>query len=580
MSDAATERAVAAAARRKASRLQELDALRALMFLVVAFHALQASKGDVGPYALRTFSVPGVLLGNVDALLPVFFLLSGFALYYQMLGLIMRGRALPTGGSFLLRRALRLVPVYLLVFLIVWFWRFGGGTAQWLDLLWGLSLLQTWSTEHIFRTIDPGWYLSVEWQFAVVTTIAILPWLRRIARWPLRSRLVGALVPPLALIGITIWWKTSLYAHDVPGNEWGSWFAPPSWAALYGAGMLLGLALILRPPDRWRLPRPLPMALFAASTSWLIWLESMRGVSRFTTQWYFELGAIGMVGWMVAIITADPAGWPRRALRSPVIQLLAAASFSTYLIHAPILRSLNARDVLPLDAPEIWPYSTLAIIIIALTLGVLAFRYIEQPLASVDRLLQPKLAHDTRVVRASPATVAAGTALPDVALPRRDGTAVPLSGLAADGPLLLLVHPVEPVPHGVEGLGPVLRAFDGARAAAAGLGIGLATLSPRVPRNADAGAPPHPPEVRADSVGPITRLEDRGAAVAAALGVTVVRTASGVQQPEVVLLAVERGGRIAEVLRDEDPHRLVRRGFEALRPTDEGHPAPRPVPAT
>ncbi|WP_320673116.1 acyltransferase family protein [Patulibacter defluvii] len=573
--DPAAARAQQAAARkRKASRLQELDALRALMFLVVVFHALQASRGDVSLNALRTFSTPGIVLGNIDVLLPTFFLLSGFALYYQLLGAIMLGRPLPRGASFLFKRAIRLIPVYAIVFLVVWFWRFGGGSAQWMDLLWGMSLMQSWSTDHIFRTIDPGWYLSVEWQFAVVTAIAILPWLRMVSRWPLRSRLVGALVPPLTLIAITIWWKKSLVSHGVPGNHWGSWFAPPSWALLYGVGMLLGMALILRPPDRWRLPRPLPLMLFLAGTSWLLWLETMRGVSRFTTQWYFELGMLGSLCWILATITADPDGAVRRTMRKPFVQLLAAASFSTYLVHAPVLRSLNARDVLPLDAPAIWPYSTLAIMIIALILGVLAFRYVEMPLASLDRLLRPKLDHDTQVTRTFAASLAAGTALPPVEVVDGAGRPLALPALAAERPLLLLLHPADPVPRGVpalQGVRGALRALDGARIAAAGLGVGLATLAPRLP----------PDEGGAAEADQVVRLRDPQAVAARALGALVVRTAAGDQQPEIVLLAVARGGEVLDVIRDEDPHRMLRRGLERFAPgAAAATPAPAPLPAT
>src|SRR5690606_14084174 len=135
------------------------------------------------------------------------FLLSGFALYYQLAGALLRGRPLPRSGAWLWQRALRLLPVYYVVFLVVWFWRSGGGEMQWLDLAWGLSLMQTWSTEHIFRTIDPGWYLSVEWQFALLSALVILPWLRLVSAWPARSRLAGILLPPLALIALTIWWR-------------------------------------------------------------------------------------------------------------------------------------------------------------------------------------------------------------------------------------------------------------------------------------------------------------------------------------------------------------------------------------
>jgi hypothetical protein len=59
-----------------------------------------------------------------------------------------------------------------------------------------------------------------------------------------------------------------------------------------------------------------------------------------------------------------------------------------------------------------------------------------------------------------------------------------------------------------------------------------------------------------------------------------VRTAGGRRQPEVALVAVDPDGTVVAVVRDEDPHRLVRTGLDRLtgggpRPS----PTARPVPA-
>ena len=558
-------------------RLRELDGLRALMFIVVLFHAYQASVGDLSQHAFRDYSPPGVVFSGIDGLLPLFFLLSGFATYYGFGGAVLLGKRLPGSRDFLFKRALRLLPVYFLVFLVVWVWRYGGGQSQWLDVLWGLSLLQSWSTDHIFRTIDPGWYLSVEWQFSLVVAFVLLPWMRVIARWPMRSRLAGMALPPLIFIAVTIWWKSGLIARGVSGSEFGSWFAPPSWAYLYGMGMLLGIALLLHRPDKWRLPKPYPTLIVVAGTSWLVWLSSARlGESLFVSQWFFELSFLTPLSWILGALTADPDGWMRRLLRSPVAQLLAAASFSTYLVHAPILRSLNERDILPMDSPALWPFSALALILIVVPLGLLAFRYVEQPLSGLDRLFQPKLDRELKITKVSPPTLAAGTVLPEVAVTDADGRSRTVRQLTGPGGLLLLVHPSDPVPSGhpaLQGTRGALRAFDSSQSAAAGFGIRLAALSPRVPEESDSGAPPHPVDEPVDDA--VVHLQDPKAQIASALGLLVVRTAGGQQQPEIALVAIDPTGTVVGVARDQDPHRLVRTGLDAL--ADDG-PGPRPVP--
>lgn len=562
-------------------RLQELDGLRALMFLVVLFHAYQASVGDLSLHAFRDYSTPGTLFLSIDGLLPLFFLLSGFATYYGFGGAVLLGRRLPGSRDFLFKRALRLLPVYFLVFLVVWVWRFGGGSSQWLDLVWGLSLFQSWSTDHIFRTIDPGWYLSVEWQFSLVVAFVLLPWMRAISAWPMRSRLVGMLIPPLVLMAITIWWKSSLLSRGIPSSQFGSWFAPPSWAFLYGVGMLLGLALLLRRPERWRLPKPFPTILVLAGTAWLCYLASARlGTSEFLYRWFFELSFLTPLSWILGALTADPDGWMRRTLRSPVAQILAAASFSTYLVHAPILRSLNARDILPMDDPALWPFSALALIIVVIPVGVLAYRYVEQPLSGLDRLFQPKLDRELQITKVSAPTLAAGTVLPEVAVTDADGRARTVRELTGPGGLLLLVHPSDPVPSGhpaLQGTRGALRAFDSSQSAAAGFGIRMAALSPRVPDEAEIGAPPHPADEPLDDA--VVHLQDPKAAIASALGLLVVRTAGGHKQPEIALVAIDASGTVVGVARDEDPHRLVRTGLDTLADAAGPHPTPVPLRA-
>jgi peptidoglycan/LPS O-acetylase OafA/YrhL/peroxiredoxin len=558
------QKAATAADRKRSSRLQELDAFRALMVLVVSFHAYQASSGDLDAHALRDLSVGGVLLGNVDVLLPIFFVLSGFAIYYQFAAMVLAGKELPGSRLWLFKRGLRLLPVYFVAFAVVWVVRYGGGEEQWKDLAWGLLLMQTWSTDHIFRTIDPGWYLSIEWQFAVVTALVIMPWLRTISKWPMRSRMYGLLVPPVVLSAITVWWRVSLENAGVPGDHWGAWFAPPSWAMMYGAGMLLGLALVLRPPHLWRLPKPAPTLIFLGGTAFLIQLQLWRGDERFATIWYFHLAIIGVTLWMIAAITADPNGWVRRSLRMKFIQGIAAASFVTYIVHAPVLRSLAARNILPMDDPGMWWASAAAIVVISLALGYLVHRYLEGPLSSIEKLLAPKVTRVAKIVRVVKAKITPGQQLPSVTVMDDRGQPHDLRALPGGRPMILLVYPTGHVPRhpSMHGVGGAVRTLDGVRAAAASMSIKLASLSPDAPRHVD----------RDDHLPEVTRLVDPGSKVAAGIGVAVARTADGRQLPEVVMLVVDGSGYVTEVIRERDPHLMLHRALTAIdeQPGNEG----------
>ncbi|MFT4035207.1 MAG: acyltransferase family protein [Patulibacter sp.] len=553
--------AAAAAERKKRGRLTELDAFRALMVLVVLFHALQASVGDLDTHAMRELSIGGVILGNIDVLLPIFFVLTGFAVYYQLAALVLGGKQLPASRVWLVKRALRLLPVYYLVFIIVWVVRYGGGQQQWTDLAWGLLLMQTWSTDHIFRTIDPGWYLSVEWHFSLLVAFALLPWMRAIRGWPRRSQLLALLVPPAALSALTIWWRSSLIDAKVPGDHWGAWFAPPSWGMMYGVGMLLGLALLLRPPHRWHLPAPAPLMLWVGSTAGMIYLQTQRGADKFASVWYFQLATIGVTLWLIAAIVANPECRTRRFMRWAPIQALAAASFVTYIVHAPMLRSFDARGVFPLDVPRMWWFSAIAIVIVSLFVGYLVHRYIEGPLASLEKLLVPKLDRVGEAVRSTRPTIAPGVALPAVELLTTEGVMRNLHDLPGGRPLLLLVHPDGPLPKDrrFHGATAAARTLDGVRAAAASRSFRLATMSP---------APA--PILLADrtdeehSLQPLVRLVDPNAAVAKALGLATVTTADRRVLPEIALLVIDPEGTITHVLRDPDPHLLLHRALSAM----------------
>ncbi len=315
----------------------------------------------------------------------------------------------------------------------------------------------------------------------------------------------GLLVPPLVLAAITLWWRITLRDARVPGDQWGSWFAPPSWALMYGVGMLLGLALLLRPVERWQLPRPASLLMWVGSTAGLIYLQSRRGADEFATLWYFQISTFLVIFWLIAAITADPDTRMRRFMRSRPVQGLAAASFVTYIVHAPVLRSLDARNILPLDVPQMWWVSAAAITILSLGLGYLAHRYIELPLASLEKVLAPKIDRVAKAVKLTRPTVLPGSVLPDVVVQATGGEELRLRELPAGRPLLLLVHPDGPIPKDrrLQGASGAVRTLDGVRAAAASRAFRLATLSPAPEPVMQRGG-----ASEADGLPPLLRLVD------------------------------------------------------------------------
>ncbi len=301
--------------------------------------------------------------------------------------------------------------------------------------------------------------------------------------------------------------------------------------------------------------------MWVGSTAGLIYLQSRRGADEFATLWYFQISTFLVIFWLIGAITADPDSRMRRFMRSGPVQTLAAASFVTYIVHAPVLRSLAARDIFPLDAPHIWWFSAIAITIVSLALGYLAHRYIEVPLTSLEKVLAPKLDRVAKAVKVTRPTIVPGAALPSVQVQTTTEEELRLADVPGGRPLLLLVHPDGPIPRDrrLQGASGAVRTLDGVRAAAASRAFRLATLSPDPQPVLRRGG-----SADAEGLPPLLRLVDPGARVAAKLGVGTVTTADRRVLPEILMLVVDPAGTITHVLRDPDPHLLLHRALTAI----------------
>lgn len=416
----------------KAPRLEQLDAFRLIVIAVITFHTFQHSDLG-GGLVLPAGSVVGSIVGNLDFLLAFYFLMSGFAIAVTIFRTTIEGKPLPTTGTYLGKRLVRLVPLYLVVFLAVWELRYAGTEKQWADFFWGVTLMQSWSTDHIFATIDPAWYLSVEIGFLIATALVVLPLLRRIGRLERReARMRGVIAVAVGAIAVSLGWKLGLAALKTDYDEWGRWFAPPAWMDLWGIGMLFGLAVMQwvradRHAGRWA-----PMALVVASLAWLWTLVILADNDHLPRTIRWIAASVGVLGLMVASLMAPPERITRRVMASRPIQAFGSVSFGMFLVHAPILRYLSSQDVLPLHTTEQWVTSTVALTALSCVVGMFTLRFIETPALGLVRLHLPERArrwHEARPIRA---TLREGMPCPELIRDLYE---------PAPGPLVVLVAP-------------------------------------------------------------------------------------------------------------------------------------------
>lgn len=455
---------MSAASTGSSGRLVELDAFRGLLaLLVVTFHAYQPSSGDPGPGALPLYSTPDILVRGVDALLPMFFVLSGFAVMLGVARAVLAGKPLPSAGSFLFQRALRLLPVYLLVVLIVWEVRYAGTTEQWTDLLRALTFTQIYSDDTIFRLVGPAWYLCVEWHWYAAFALLGLP----VARWAARADTPAARVRRLSVIPVTLAlagtaWKGVALARGVPFDSFSTWFAPPAWGISFALGSVLGLWLAVDPTPRAR-DRVTRLGLGAIAVGLALWTMSVRGTGTATSVAYFELGAVACTVALVGTILSPAGGHVRRTLRLPPLLWLAGISYSLYICHDPLLRGLASIDVLRFDDARIWVLTLLASVAVAIVAGWLATMLVERPAVRIGRLFRSAREAAPRLKPAAGWTDTTGYPLPAARLVRGDGDAVDPHALLGPGGMVVFAMPDEPLPLGADRLAGSARLLRDAR---------------------------------------------------------------------------------------------------------------------
>ncbi|HVY86638.1 MAG TPA: acyltransferase [Caulobacterales bacterium] len=353
-------------------RFSEIEGLRAwLAWTVVLCHlteVLHLSFLNVDAWAHITAAVA----------VEVFVLISGFVIA----GLILdRHESWP---RFILRRAFRLYPVYLIALALGAFampaglaalnraswgqdhWSFwynallgeteSVGRWPWAHWLLHLTLLQGAVPNEILpwsavTFVGPAWSLSLEWQFYLFAPAIV---------WAMRKP-AGAVVMTLLAFALAF-----LFQLGVFGTY-------ESYTTLLGGLwlFLIGIASRLALPALQRLPMPQAPLVIGAI-----------GVGLIT-----NAAALGIWAALLAFMARDESrktvvsGVVRVLLQSPLATALGARSYSVYITHAPILliilyllptQTLSRAQTLFLLAP--------LTIICALAVSELLYRIVERPM--------------------------------------------------------------------------------------------------------------------------------------------------------------------------------------------------------
>ena len=375
---------VAAASVARPGYLAELDGLRALAIaLVMAFHLWDYRGANAVGRAANVIARQGWV--GVD----VFFALSGFLITRILLA----SRESPHYyGSFYVRRALRIFPLYyavlgvlLAVGLLAASRGIGLGdlTPHQLSYIWINALYLSNFALAFLRSnvipLDISWSLAVEEQFYLV-----YPWVvRRLSRTALERWLVVAIVVAVPLRWISFRW--------FPGNHYGPYVLPYCRMDALAVGCLA--ALVLQRQDgtaaRWMAKAALPLWLLAAAVAFT-W---HRGQLTFVLLGY-ALTAAATAGTIVRLQLGEWTG-VARVLRARALVAVGKVSYGLYLLHLLVRVAIDRLPWFGVEQRQSLLLAVVRVVVIAgVSLGAAwcSWLLFEKPILGLKDRLDPAAA--------------------------------------------------------------------------------------------------------------------------------------------------------------------------------------------
>lgn len=326
-------------------RVPALDGIRGIAIAaVLLFHTnLLADRG--APLDAAVSGVFGFGWAGVD----IFFVLSGF---------LITGILIDTRGErryfsrFYVRRALRIVPVYYVLLLVLFSLARVAYPPSWsgkllAPQLWYWSYLTNWwfaqSNGRALFNSGHLWSLAIEEQFYLIWPLVVVVATRTSTR-ALRVLCVG-----IVILSPLVRW---LLLHDGVGpyTVYLATFtrldglAAGAWVACIARESTTGL-VSFRPAARWMVivggAAALSIAVVQRSPSVLQISMLVAGLSAIIC---------AAAGWMVLVCTDPPKAVQQRVLSHPWLRSLGTHSYSIYLVHYPVILLLRTQGARWLDA--------------------------------------------------------------------------------------------------------------------------------------------------------------------------------------------------------------------------------------
>lgn len=373
--------------------VQGFDGLRAVAALLV----IVVHTGFDSGFTFR-HPAAGQYFARGEIGVSVFFLISGFLLYRPFVAAAFDGRPAPATGRYLLRRALRIFPLYWAA-LAATYALAGWSTVHGVGgLLENAFFLQVYSKQWIFHGITQAWTLCIEVTFYLALPLwaAALGRRRRREGVPpsagslLRHELL-ALVPLYAFGLLFRWWVVAAPTGATETAQ--SWIF--AWTDHFALGM--GLAVVsvyvarvgaVPRALRWTSLPGADLACWVAAGA-VYWAVSTQvgltsdplGGQALGTDLERQVlyGLFALLVLLPAVFGPPRRGPVRRLLSSRVLSWIGLVSYSVYLLHQLVIEQLQKHVSSWHELAT--PYPQFAAAVVGLTLVVSAVTYllVERP---------------------------------------------------------------------------------------------------------------------------------------------------------------------------------------------------------
>jgi peptidoglycan/LPS O-acetylase OafA/YrhL len=325
----------------------------------------------------------------------LFFVLSGFLLFLPYARAALGISRFPSTGRFMIRRALRILPVYwasLIVFTIVAA-LFAAPYGP-LDITLHFLLLHNWTPDLLHSINGPAWTLALESQFYL--TIPLFGWIVLQLLRARRARTLAILGIALSLVG-TFMGLVGIFVHRyVPAlGAHLSLLDMLGFLPTFAAGMAAALLYVAssRNPGS-TISRPFRrFCRIAGAAGVVIWLIHTACIAAniSVARWdYFFFALTAGVAY-AGILLGTLAGWTswRWLLSSVPFRFVGGISYSVYLWHYPIYHyAIVPFAVHHAAGFSQWLLVIFGTLVIIFPLGWLSYLLFERPFIKIRQAKQ------------------------------------------------------------------------------------------------------------------------------------------------------------------------------------------------